>query len=106
MSVINPTLTVVILSKSNKIGKTNGNANIDIKVELLLSDADITDTKVNTMEIPKIPDMEPNTNKPTSLTGKPDKTPRNINIIMNTLQRKIKLYISFDMINSSGSKIV
>ena len=84
-------LTADIFNNNNTIGNTKGNAKIDINVALPLSDDEMTETKVNTTEMPKIPNAEPIKNNPASLTGKPENTAINTRIIINKLQRKTKL---------------
>ncbi len=106
VSVSNLTLTADIFNKSNKMGKTRGNAKIDINVEFPFSDAEITETKVKTMDIPKMPNADPLKNNVQSLTGNPLKRPINIRIIANKLHKKIKLYANLATIISIGSNKV
>lgn len=84
VSVSNLTLTAEIFNNNNKIGKTKGKARIDIKVALPLSEAEMTETKVKTTEIPNIPKADPMANNPKSLTGKLENNP-----IKNIIMRKI-----------------
>lgn len=74
VSVNNLALTAETLSKRSTTGSTKGKANIDIKVALPLSDVDMTETKVNTMAIPRMPKNDPLKNNEVSLIGKPTKT--------------------------------
>ena len=106
VSVSNLTLTAEIFSNNSTIGSTNGNARMDINVELLLSVADMIETKVKTTEIPNIPAREPTVNREKSLTGKPENTPKNKRMTTKIMDKKTKLYNSLDKRRSIGSKRV
>lgn len=62
-SFSNRTLTADTFNNNKSIGNINGKASIDMSVALLLSDAEMTDTKVKTTDIPNIPNTEPEKNK-------------------------------------------
>ena len=89
VSVNNLTLTADIFSCYNRIGKTKGKARIDINVAFPLSETDMTETNVNTTEMPNIPKAAPAKNNPGSFTGNPENRPIN-KIIMKKIPHKNK----------------
>jgi len=60
-------------------------------VPLPPSAEDITDTKVNTTDIPKIPSADPEKKRLKSFTGNPEKTDNIPKIIRNKLHKNTKL---------------
>lgn len=87
----NLALTADTLSKRSTTGKTKGNAKIDIKVALPLSDAEITDTKVNMIAIPNIPKKDPPKYNHGSLMGKPTNMTIHAKMAKNTKHKNTKL---------------
>ncbi len=79
---------------------------MDINVELLLSVADMIETKVKTTEIPNIPANEPIVKSEISLTGKPENIPKNKRMTTKIMDKNTKLYNSLDKRRSIGSKSV
>jgi hypothetical protein len=73
------------------MGRTKGKARMDMRVELLLSVAEITETNVKTTAIPKIPAREPMIKSEISLTGNPEKIPKKIRIERKIRHKKTKL---------------
>ncbi len=85
------TLTAVIFSSNNTMGRTRGRANIDISVAFPLSLVDITETNVKTMFIPNMPNADDVKNNVASFTGKPVNRAKKARIIRKRENKKTKL---------------